>query len=123
MCPSPSVAYLIHTNTAAVRARDEPIRNELDVAARTRAMRSPRGVIVRDIYYLDSLASPAVGIRAARAYGLVSVTSSSRWYTRSVPVQLPCDTRASRVSPPHINVSHAYFRIGNVNLRFSIICR
>lgn len=29
--------------------------------------------------------------RPRRACGLVSVWSSSRWYTRSVPVQLPCD--------------------------------
>lgn len=54
--------------------------------------------------YLDSLASSVVGVLAARACGLVSV-SSSRWYTRSVPVQLPYDTRASRVFPQKLIIS------------------
>lgn len=37
------------------------------------------------------------GIGGARVRSVSD--SSSRWYTRSVPVQLPCDTRASRVFP------------------------
>jgi len=37
------------------------------------------------------------GIGGARVRSVSD--SSSRWYTRSVPVPLPCDTRASRVFP------------------------
>lgn len=74
--------------------------------------------------YLDSLASSAVGVLAARACGLVSV-SSSRWYTRSVPVQLPYDTRASRVFPQKLIIISPRIQVAVVEVYPAIIlsCR
>lgn len=55
------------------------------------------GVIAR-VLFGDSLASVAVGVSGGvcAPRSRVSRGSSSRWYTRSVPVQLPCVARASR---------------------------
>lgn len=74
--------------------------------------------------YLDSLASSVVGVLAARACGLVSV-SSSRWYTRSVPVQLPYDTRATRVFPQKLIIISPRIQIAVVEVYPVIIpsCR